>query len=107
MSVETGGQCEARGKSGEVGCLQFLPATWRRWSTEVLGYVPEMSQVNELYVAGRMIDAWLSQGLSNEQVATMWNSGGTTHRSGINRYGIAYDTRAYARSVLATLKSIY
>jgi len=103
MSVESGGNCDARGKSGEVGCMQFLPSTWKKWSTDVLGYVPEMNKTNELYVATHKIQGWLDAGYNVEQVATIWNSGGATHKKGVNKYGVPYDTLAYARLVLNQL----
>jgi hypothetical protein len=103
MAVESGGDCTARGKSGEVGCLQFLPSTWAMWSTEVFGYVPEMSKINELYVASAKITKWLFQGHTEEQIAVLWNSGGTTHKKGVNKYGVPYDTFAYAKLVLSNL----
>jgi len=103
MKVESGGYCKARGGSGEVGCLQFLPSTWRKWSTDVLGYVPPMTKTNELYVAVHKIQGWLDQGYSNEEIAVIWNSGGPVHKVGVNKHGIAYNTYKYARAVLAHL----
>lgn len=103
MSVESGGNCDVRGKSGEVGCLQFLPSTWKMWSTDVLGYTAPITKVNELYVATLKIQQWLLQGMTAEQVAVMWNSGGIKHKKGINKYGVPYDTYAYARRVLAQM----
>jgi hypothetical protein len=103
MSVETGGECDVRGKSGEVGCLQFLPSTWKMYSTNVLGYVAPMTKVNELYVASVMIQSWLYEGLTDEQVAVRWNSGGIRHKKGVNKYGVAYDTYAYAKKVLSKI----
>lgn len=105
MEVESKGNCDARGGSGEVGCLQFLPSTWRMWAVEVLGYVPPMTQTNELYVATSMIQKWINQGYNNEQIATIWNSGGIVHKSGINSHGIAYNTRSYAQAVLKHIDS--
>jgi hypothetical protein len=103
MKVETGGICEARGKSGEYGCLQFLPSTWRQWSSDVLGYTPEMTKTNEMYVASVKIEGWLRDGLDPEQIAVMWNSGGTQHRVGVNKHGVPYNTYAYATKVLQNL----
>lgn len=103
MEVETGGKCEARGGSGEVGCLQFLPSTWRMWSQDVLGYTPEMTKTNEMYVAVHKIQGWLDEGRTEEQCAIAWNSGGFEHKKGINSHGIAYNTYTYATSVLNNL----
>ena len=104
MKVESGGNSEARGASGEIGALQFLPSTWNKWSSEVLGYVPKMTLTNELYVAAKMIDKWLAQGITENGIAQMWNTGrpGPCIK-GINKYGVAYDSCAYAKAVLAKL----
>ncbi len=102
---ETGWRHDAHGKSGEVGALQFLPTTWARWSNEVLGYKAPMTLSNSKYVAGRMVDRFLKQGLKEKDIALMWNSGQTKKCSaGINKYGVEYDSCAYVRSVLALLQ---
>lgn len=103
MSVETGGNCDARGKSGEQGCLQYLPSTWAMWSKEVLGYVPEMTKTNELYVATKKIQRWMDSGYDVEEIACLWNSGTPTHKRGVNKYGVPYDTFAYAQAVIKHL----
>lgn len=73
------------------------------WSKDVLGYVPPMTKTNELYVAVNKIQKWLDQGYTAEQVATIWNSGGPVHKSGVNGRGVAYNTYTYAQAVLKHL----
>jgi hypothetical protein len=80
-----------------------MPSTWAKWAYDVLGYVPPMTKVNELYVAVHKIQHWLDLGHTPEQIAVIWNSGGTTHKKGVNKWGVAYDTYEYARKVLAHL----
>jgi hypothetical protein len=81
-----------------------MPRTWELFSTDVLGYVAPFNPTNEAYVATRMIEKWLSQGYTPHQIALKWNAGSPVERSGINKYGVPYNSGAYAQKVLATLK---
>lgn len=81
-----------------------MPRTWELFSQEVYGEVREITPVRERYVAYKMIEKWLDQGLSVHSIALRWNSGGATHCSrGINNHGIEYDSCAYTKKVLAQL----
>lgn len=103
-AVETGGHCDARGGSGEAGCWQYMPATWRLYSQEVYGEVKEMTYARERYVTTKMVERWVAEGLTASQIGLRWNAGGArTCSSGINRYGVAYDSCAYVTKVLAYL----
>ena len=35
--VESGGNYDAKGASGESGAYQFMPATWKSWAEKHLG----------------------------------------------------------------------
>lgn len=84
--------------------MQFLPSTWRLFSKEVYGEVREMTPTRERYVAYKMIEKWLDQGLSASQIAKRWNQGHTgACKSGVNKYGVQYDSCAYTQKVLAVL----
>lgn len=92
------------GASGEGGCFQFMPNTWAAWSNKVFGYVAPMSRVNEEYVALHKIQHHLDQGYSDRQVALIWNQGNASPcKSGTNKYGVEYNSCAYASKVLAVL----
>jgi hypothetical protein len=107
MHVETGGKCHLRGASGEGGCLQFLPSTWRLYSLEVYGEVKEMTPDRERYVATRMIERWIDEGLSVERIALRWNAGGATKCGrGYNKHGVWYDSCKYQAHVLSTYQRI-
>jgi hypothetical protein len=95
--VETGGtmDCTLRGGSGETTCFQFMSSSWTAWSTDYVGYVMPKTEGNARYLATLRVSDLLNQGHSAEDTALIWNSGGTTHREGINSYGIAYNTYAY------------
>jgi hypothetical protein len=102
--VETGGNFHARGASGEGGAMQFLPSTWRAFSMDVYGEYREMTPIRERYVAIKMIEKWIAQGLSNAQIALKWNAGGATKCSaGVNSKGVPYDSCSYQKKVLALL----
>lgn len=84
--------------------MQYLPQTWSKWSTDTLGYVAEQTMTNEMYVAVLKIDSWLSQGHSEYEVAQIWNSGKVGDISGINKHGVAFDTRKYALAVISQIR---
>jgi len=104
METETGGNFEARGKSGEVGAFQFLPSTFAQWGREVLGYTPTLTPATERYVALKMIQKWIDQGLSARQIAWKWNSG--RHDKcieGVNKHNVEYSSCKYAENVLVAI----
>lgn len=84
--------------------MQFMPSTWRLFSQEVYGEVREMTPIRERYVAYKMIEKWLGQGLGARAIAKKWNQGHTgACKSGVNGLGVAYDSCAYTEKVLAQL----
>jgi hypothetical protein len=81
-----------------------MPATWKSWAGEILGNPnAPMTQQNQDKVAVTKINQWLQQGYTPQQVALLWNSGTTTPRKGVNKYGVSYDSGAYANKVLKQL----
>lgn len=102
--VETGGDHQAIGKSGENGALQFLPSTWKAWSKDVAGRVLPFTPGNEQYVALRKVQHWIDSGHSNREIALIWNQGHPgACRRGVNGHGVAYDSCEHARLVLAAM----
>jgi hypothetical protein len=82
-----------------------MPASWRAHSIEVYGEVREMTPIRERYVATKIIQKWLDQGLDAKAIALRWNAGGAKQcSSGVNRYGVSYDSCAYQQKVLAMLR---
>jgi hypothetical protein len=105
VQVESGGNCNARGASGEGGCYQFLVATWERWSNRVLGYVAPMTPVNEEYVALYKIQQHLDEGYNEAQIALIWNQGHAGPcKAGTNSKGIEYNSCAYRDKVLVAMR---
>ena len=112
--VESGGNYNAKGASGENGAYQFMPATWESWSRE---YAKEalgvdtplsMSQSNQDFVAQFKIQQWLDQGLTPQQIAAKWNSGseiGWETKVGVNSQGVKYDVPTYVNKVINALSN--
>lgn len=63
-----------------------------------------MTPERERFVATEMVQRWLDDGYTPAEIALMWNGGTPTIKSGINKHGVAYDTGAYMRKVLAQLQ---
>jgi len=111
--VESGGNYNAQGGSGENGAYQFMPATWRAWSSDYASQVLQesvaklpMTEENQDAVAKWKIQSWLDQGLTPQQIAAKWNSGseiGWENKIGTNSKGIAYDVPSYVNKVVKAL----
>lgn len=103
-TVESQGNYNAKGASGEIGAYQFMPSTWKQWAGEFLGDPnAPLTRENQDYVAQAKIDSLIGQGYGPEQIALIWNGGTPKRKSGVNKYGVKYDSGAYADKVLQTL----
>ena len=86
--------------------MQFLPSTWKLWSTDVYGEVREQTPGRERYVAYKKVEKWLEQGYNASQIAAIWNSGSPHNwqtKVGVNKHGVPYDVPKYVSMVLAHL----
>lgn len=102
--VETGGNYNAKGQSGEGGAYQFMPSTWKGWAAEFLGNPnAPMTPANQDRVAMAKIQQLLNQGYNAQQIALIWNGGEPKVKKGVNQYGVAYDSGSYAQKVLSAL----
>jgi hypothetical protein len=82
-----------------------MKGTWDYWSKHVLGQVEPMTPINEMYVALHKIQYHLNQGHDEKAIALLWNQGHTGPcKAGTNRHGVAYDSCAYQKKVLAHLR---
>lgn len=112
--TESGGNFQAKGKSGEYGGYQFTLPTWQKTASKYGVNVPlnqaTPEQQNE--VAYKQIKEWKDQGNNVGQIASMWNAGeGKPNaylegNAGVNKYGAKYDTAAYAKSVATAYQTI-
>ncbi len=105
--VESGGNYQATGASGEYGAYQFMPATWNQWASKYLGNPnAPMTQMNQDIVAQKKIDELLKQGYTAKQIALIWNGGTPVVKKGVNKYGVRYDSGAYSNKVINTLNNL-
>jgi len=107
--IETSGtlDCSIPGLSGEKGCHQYMPTTWKSYSKEVFGVVKEQTEENAEYVTLSMIKKWLDSGMTDTEIFLTWNQGSTRAcSSGINSHGVRYDSCAYVRNALKILNEL-
>ena len=103
-TVESSGNYEARGGSGEYGAYQFMPSSWSSWAGKYLGDPSaKMTPENQDKVAEAKIQDLIDQGYNARQVALIWNGGQPIEKKGVNKYGVAYDSGGYANKVLKNL----
>ena len=105
-TVESGGNLNARGASGEVSAYQFMPTTWKLYAGQILGDEnAPMTLQNQNQVVYKKIKGWKDQGFNIGQIASMWNAGEQKANAykenwkGVNDKGISFDTPAYAKNV--------
>jgi len=100
--VESNGNFEAKGASGENGAYQFMPATWKEWSTKYLGEEnAPLTRQNQNKVAYSKIKELKDEGYRPSQIASIWNSGGAEWEGkvGTNKFGVKYDVPSYVGKV--------
>lgn len=107
--IEDEGRCGS-GQSGEQGCFQYLPSTWAAYSNIIASTTLKQTGANERYITEAMIQKWLDDGKSARWIFLMWNQGngdgwggGTDCYAGTNKWGVHYDSCAYAAKGLAFL----
>lgn len=105
--VESGGNYNARGASGEHGAYQFMPSTWRGWAGQYLNDPSApMTPENQDKVAQAKIADLAQQGYGPKEIALIWNGGQPIEKKGINTKGVNYDSGAYANKVLKALSNL-
>lgn len=107
--LETSGtlDCSQKGLSGERGCHQYLPGTWRSYSLEVYGYVAEQTPAAAEHVTLTKVQRWLDAGYTPRQIFLIWNQGHAGQcKAGVNRHGVRYDSCAYAEKALKKLAEV-
>lgn len=100
----TEGRCTP-GQSGEYGCFQYLPPTWKAYSTAVAGKVLPQTAANERAVTEEIILSWIRSGESDRMILLTWNQGtpGPDCYKGVNDHGVPYNSCDYAARGLAYL----
>lgn len=114
--VESGGNFQARGASGEYGAYQFMPTTWEatapRYGVNVPLQQATPEQQNE--VAYKQLEEWARQHPSWNigNFASAWNAGPgkpdayLEGNAGTNAQGVQYDTAAYVKRVGETYQQL-
>lgn len=121
--TESGGNFQAKGKSGEYGAYQFTEPTWnntaKKYGVNVGLNQATPEQQNE--VAYKQIKEWKDKGHNVGEIASMWNAGvgepqaytGTFSngkpsggKDAINSHGVHYDVPAYAKSVATAYQTL-
>lgn len=85
-----------------------MGSTWPGVSKEILGSVAPQTPINEAYVATKKIQKLLDKGKTERQIALIWNGtlGGSekpVEKKGKNKWGISFNTKVYAETVISNL----
>ncbi len=108
--TESGGDFNAKGKSGESGAYQWTSDTWKKQAQDILGNPnAEMSPSNQNAVAYGSIKKMKDKGLNPAEIAATWNSGSSTgweNKIGTNSKGVHYDVPKYVKSVTDAYQEI-
>jgi len=111
--TENGGEPKQikAGKSGEMKSIfQFTPETWKLYSKQALGQEVPLTPEAEVEVVHKKVSDWVDHGFTTEQIASMWNAGERRPdaykegHKGTNKFGVNYDTPAYAKKVASYVK---
>lgn len=114
--AENGGEPNIKnpsaGKSGELkSVFQFEPSTWETDSKRVFGKVEPIDPDKETYVMQQKVGKWIDEGKTVSEMASEHNSGNPNaykeNHVGTNKYGVKYDTPAYAKKVLDYSREFY
>lgn len=81
-----------------------MPDTWKAHSIKVVGYVAPVNYINEVYITSHIVQGWLDKGYSEYTIGLLYNGGEAKEKKGTNKYGVKYDTKAYATKLVALLK---
>ncbi len=101
------------GKSGELKSIfQFEPSTWKQDAKKILGNEnAPLTADNETFVMQHKVAQWISEGKNVNEMASIHNSGNPNaykeNHKGTNKYGVKYDTPAYAKKVQEYAKQFY
>jgi hypothetical protein len=112
--VESGENFTARGKSGEFGAYQYMPATWAAHAREAGVSTPleQASRADQNKVFYTWAKKQKDAGRNVGEIASMHNAGEGRPNAyiegnqGVNKYGVEYDTGAYARKVAEEYQAI-
>lgn len=97
-SIESDWNYSAEGQSGEYGAYQFTKKTWEMYCLKYFNKIlPIENPKYQDQIAQKAIINLIEKGYSNEQIASIWNSGSPRWegKEGINRFGVQYSAPKY------------
>lgn len=80
-----------------------MPKTWEADSKKYLGYVARPSFINQEYVTAHKVQEWIDQGKTDYQIGLLYNGGEVKEKKGINKWGVKYDSGAYAKKLVINI----
>lgn len=114
--VESGGDFNAKGASGEHGAYQFMPSTWSETAPKygVTTALDKATPEEQNKVAYSQLADWKKQhpDWNVGNFASAWNAGSgkpnayLEGNAGVNSQGVKYDTAAYAKKVAETYQQV-
>ena len=107
IKQESGGNCNAKGLSGEKGCAQWLSSTWKNYTKKYFATTTmPLTKENEIKVLTAHNVELLNEGYPLRLLPVAHNAGSPKAHCGrgTNRWGVKYDCPAYVQSVLALVK---
>ena len=108
-TIESHGDYEAVGGSGEYGAYQFTPESFAQYSYRHFGELLDITlPENQNKVARKKVEELIDNGYTEEQIASIWNSGRASYegRIGVNKFGIPYNVPKYVNKFIAVLNQI-
>ena len=108
--IESQGDYEAKGRSREYGAYQFTPESFAQYSYRHFGELLDITlPENQDKVARKKVEELIDKGLSDSDVAAVWNSGshiGWESKRGRNKFGVRYDVPKYVNKFTTVLNQI-
>lgn len=81
-----------------------MPSTWEYHSKQIVGYIAPVNYINEVYITSHIVQKWLDNGYTEYQIGLLYNGGEIKEKKGTNKWGVKYDTKAYATKLVALTK---
>lgn len=113
--VESNGNYNAKGASGEIGGYQYLPSTWATIAPKygITSSLDKATPQEQNAVAYNQVKKWIDDGFDVTQIASMWNAGEgepnaykgkfekntKSHKAGDSSVGTKFNVPDYAAKV--------
>jgi len=94
--------CESiKGMSGEIGCYQYMHATFKEQARKYVGYELKPTKINMEYIVTLDVQSKLDKGMSVNTISLKHNAGNGAIKcsSGVNRWLVKYDSCKYVEKL--------